>query len=515
VNGVPFFAKGANWIPADTFVTRPTETDYRRLLVAARDVHMNMLRVWGGGIYEPDIFYDICDELGLCVWQDFMFACSTYPTFDSAFMDNVKAEAQDAVGRIRNHACLALWCGNNELEQGLVADEWTATTMSWSDYGLLFDDLLKQVVTDLAPQTDYWPSSPHSPHIDRADWRNPNYGDAHNWQVWHGREPFEFFRTCNHRFVSEFGFQSFPEPRTVQTYTQPQDRNITSFIMEHHQRSMIGNSTIVHYMTDWFRLPTSFDMMLWLSQILQGLGIKYAVEHWRRAMPRTMGALYWQINDCWPVASWSSIDYFGRWKALHYMAKRFFAPLLVSGVEDIEAGTVDVYVTSDLGEDQSAQIRWNLTDLDGVTLSEGTDEVSLRGRQSQHVQTLDFSQQIDSYGKRNLLLWLSLCVAGEQVSSNLITFAKSKHLELRDPGFATDVRQDGENFKLTLTVERPALYAWISFCEFDAKLSDNFVHLLPGQPFEITISGLPENTSLATVREQLKVYSLTDTYFSE
>ena len=511
-NGIPFFAKGANWIPADTFVTRPTRADYHRLLLAARDVNMNMLRVWGGGIYEPDVFYDLCDELGLCVWQDFMFACSTYPTFDQEFMANSKAEAEDAVKRIRHHASLALLCGNNELEQGLVGDDWTATTMSWADYGLLFDDLLKQISNRLAPQTDYWPSSPHTPVIERTNWQSTEYGDTHNWQVWHGRQPFEFYRTIVPRFVSEFGFQSFPEPRTVEAYTLPEDRNITSFIMEHHQRSLIGNSTIVHYMTDWFRLPTSFNMMLWLSQILQGLAIKYAVEHWRRNMPRSMGALFWQINDCWPVASWASIDYFGRWKALHYFAKRFFAPLLVTGVEDLERGTVDLYVTSDLGESQPAQLTWSLTDVDGKTIDSGTRELTVAVRQSQHVETLELAEQVKANGSRNVLLWLALSVGGKVVSTNLVTFARPKHLELRDPAFTANVKQDGQNFTVSLSAERPALYTWLTLSQLDAQFSDNFFDLAPGQPVEITISGLPAGTTLTDVQSQLQLNSLIDTY---
>ena len=512
VNGITFFAKGANWIPADTFVTRLTEADYRRLLQAACDVNMNMLRVWGGGIYEPDMFYNLCDELGLCVWQDFMFACSTYPTFDAAFMGNAKAEAEDAVRRIRHHASLALWCGNNELEQGLVADEWTETTMSWADYGLLFDDLLKDVATNLSPQTDYWPSSPHTPHIDRALWRSPDYGDYHSWEVWHARQPFEFYRTTQHRFISEFGFQSFPEPRTVEAYTLPQDRNITSFVMEHHQRSLIGNSTIVHYMTDWFRLPTSFDKMLWLSQILQGLAIKYAVEHWRRNMPRTMGALYWQINDCWPVASWASIDYFGRWKALHYMARRFFASFLVSGVEDVERGTVEIHVTSDAGEERAGTIEWKLTDLDGKPLAGDSITVAIPARATQLSHTLNLADQIKAHGARGSLLWLALSVDGEAVSTNLVTFARPKHLELGDPAFAVSIRQNGNDFTVTLSVERPALYTWLTLSDLDAAYSDNFVHIAPGQPVEITISALPAGTTLADVQGQLQVNSLVDTY---
>ncbi len=211
-NGVPFFAKGANWIPADAFVTRMTVDDYRHLIQSAADANMNMLRVWGGGIYEQDMFYDLCDEMGICIWQDFMFACSTYPSFDDAFLANVQGEAEDNVRRLRHHPCIALWCGNNELEQGLVGDEWSAGQMSWEDYGKLFDTLIPDVVSELDPDRDYWPCSPHTPSDDRRDFNNPSCGDAHLWDVWHGRKPFEWYRTCTHRFNSEFGFQSFPEP---------------------------------------------------------------------------------------------------------------------------------------------------------------------------------------------------------------------------------------------------------------------------------------------------------------
>ncbi len=208
--------------------------------------------------------------------------------------------------------------------------------MSWEDYSKLFDELMPQIVAELDPETSYWPGSPHTPYDDRRDFNDPRWGDAHIWDVWHGMKPFEFYYTCFHRFNSEFGFQSFPEPQMVRTYTQPEDENITSFIMEYHQRSPSGNSIIMHYLLDWFRLPTSFESTLWLSQILQGMSVKHAVEHWRRTMPRGMGTLYWQLNDCWPVASWSSLDYNGRWKALHHMARHFYAPLLVSGIPDLD-----------------------------------------------------------------------------------------------------------------------------------------------------------------------------------
>ena len=516
VNGVPFFAKGANWIPADTFVTRLTRERYARLLRDAAAANMNMLRVWGGGIYESDAFYDLCDELGLCVWQDFIFACGTYPTFDAAFMANVEAEAQDNVRRLRHHPSLALWCGNNELEMGLVGDAWTDKTMSWDDYSRLFDALLPEVVGRLDPQRDYWPSSPHTPVGDRRDFNNPDSGDAHLWSVWHGKMPFEWYRTCTHRFNSEFGFQSFPEPKTVAIYTLPQDRNITSHVMEHHQRSGIGNTTIMTYLLDWFRLPTSFDMALWLSQILQGMAIKYAVEHWRRGMPRGMGTLYWQLNDCWPVASWSSIDSFGRWKALHYMARRFYAPLLVSAVEDPTTGALEVHLTNDTGERVVGEVTWEAMSVAGERLDGGTLPAVMTARATGPVATLDLAPLLEARGPRDLMVWLDLRVGEAVVSTNWATYARPKHLELLDPRIDVRVGEAGPDggYRVVLTAERPALWAWLETPLWEARFSDNYVHLGPGQPAEIAVyPGVP--VSAEALRESLRVRSLIDTYRTE
>lgn len=512
VNGVPFFAKGANWIPADTFAARVTDDDLDRLLTDAADAHMNMLRVWGGGIYEPDAFYDRCDELGICVWQDFIFSCGTYPAFDKEWMANVRAEVEDNVRRLRHHPSLALWCGNNELEQGLVGKEWTEDTMSWRDYGRLFDRMLPEVVGKLDPDRDYWPGSPHSPRGDREDFNNPECGDAHLWRVWHGREPFEWYRTCTHRFNSEFGFQSFPEPRTVRYYTDPEDRNVTSRIMEHHQRSGIGNSTIIHYMLSWFKLPASFDMTLWLSQILQGMAIKYAVEHWRRRMPAGMGTLYWQLNDCWPVASWSSIDSFGRWKALHYMAARFYAPLLVSGLEDAEKGTVEIHVTSDRMKRVDGVVRWTLTDAQGKRLDGGENAVRAAARRSRRVDTLRLKPYLDAHGPTNLMLWLELEVDGLLVSTNFVTFARPKHLELADPKLSARVTKlRGGTYRVRLSSRRPALWCWLELDGVDARWSDSFFHVRPGQPVDVELTPA-EDLTVAQVRSRLRPRSLFDTY---
>ena len=508
-NGVPFFAKGANWIPADALVTRVTPEQTDALLQSAAEAHFNMVRVWGGGVYETDAFYDACDRLGLCVWQDFMFACSAYPSDDDAFLASVRAEAEDAVRRIRHHAALALWCGNNEIEQGLVGDAWTGDTMAWSDYDRLFNGLLPEVAAALDPDTDYWPGSPHSPGR-REDFNDPTRGDAHLWDVWHGKQPFEWYRTCEHRFCSEFGFQSFPELRTVEAYTEPADRNVTSYVMECHQRSPPGNALILHYLLDWFRLPTDFAQTLRLSQVLQGLAMQYAVEHWRRSMPRGMGTLYWQLNDCWPVASWASIDYFGRWKALHHLARRFYAPLLVSGVED--GPRVTLHVTSDRRQPVQGEVAWTLTDLDGAVVREGRQPVEAAPGANTEAGTLDFAAEVEAHTARGLILWIELAVGGETVARNLVLFARPKHLALREPGIAWTVEAGAPGTaRVTLAAERPALWATVELADADAWTSDNVLHLRPGAPQTIELR-VPDGLTLRDVQARVRVQSLVDTY---
>ncbi len=506
INGVPFFAKGADWIPADPFPARVGRAHYEPLLRAAAEAHMNMLRAWGGGVYEDDAFFDLCDELGLAVWQDFIFACGDYPTTDAAFMANVEAEARDNIRRLRHHPSLALWCGNNELEQGLVGPEWTDTTMSWTDYARLFDDLLPRVVGEEDPQRPYWPASPHTPVGDRADFNDPASGDAHLWGVWHGRLPAESYRTTFHRFISEFGFQSFPEPHVVNAYTLPEDRNLTSYVMEYHQRSGIGNATIMHYLLAWFRMPTSTWGMIWMSQILQAEIIKYAIEHWRRHMPRTMGALYWQLNDIWPGPSWSSLDYQGRWKALQYAARRFFSPLLISGVEDKERGTVDVAVTSDRLEAVGGELRWAVTTTGGERLAEGAQPVTIAPNSVTQTLTVDCAAQLAEAGARRLLVWLELSVNGETVSDNLVTFAPPKHLELPGPAVRLDLqpRADGA-WDVTLTSDQPALWVWLEHEQGPIRASDNFFHLAPG-----AVKRLIVGNTAGLLPDLLRVHSIVD-----
>ena len=523
-NGVAFFSKGANWIPADVFATRVTAGLYEDLLTSAVEANMNMIRVWGGGIYESELFYDLCDELGLCVWQDFMFACSTYPAFEPAFMETVEAEADDAIRQLRHHACLALWCGNNEMEE-IAGDERRHKIMPWDEYKSLFDKLLPSRVAKLDPQRDYCPASPHSSLGPRNNSSNHTSGDAHLWHVWHGRAPLEWFRTSYHRFCSEFGFQSFPEPKTVNTYTQPGDRNVASPIMEHHQRTHIGNTRIMHYMVEDFRMPSTFEDTLWLSQILQARAIQIGVEHWRRNMPRCMGALYWQLNDCWPVASWASIDYLGRWKALHYHTRHFFAPVLLSALENAEKKTVELHISADpmpaapKKASNKASLVWTLVTLAGEVLARETQAVEIKPGKTHRAMTVDLAQVTAEFGQGNVILFADLVQRDEVISSTMATLVKPKGLDLQDPKLTVTVQRsdDPGEFHVHLKSKRPALWTFLDFPsdEIDAHYSDNFVHVHPGGEHVITLvphSASDKPLTVADVKKNLRVRSLVDLY---
>ncbi|MFN8531121.1 MAG: glycoside hydrolase family 2 protein [Anaerolineae bacterium] len=511
INGIPFFAKGANWIPADVFASRMTSDRYEILIKDAAEAHMNMLRVWGGGIYEHDDFYALCDQYGIAIWQDFMFACASYPGFDEAFCRNVAVEAAENVRRLRHHPCVALWCGNNELEQGLVGEEWTAKTMSWTDYSALFDRLLPEIIRQHDPDRAYWPSSPHNPTGDRYQHSNPESGDAHLWDVWHGKKPFEWYRTCYHRFVSEFGFQSFPEPTTMDAVTTADDHNITSYVMEYRQRSGIGNTTIMQYLLEWFRLPTGYERSLWLTQILHGMAMKYAVEHWRRNMPRTMGTLYWQLNDCWQAPSWASIDYHNQWKALHYMAKRFYAPILISGVERPENQSVELYLTNETGETQTGVVRWSVITTKGDLIDQGSFSATAPSRGCQFIQSVNVANALHTYGAHSLLVNLAFECNGAIVSENLVLFARPKHLTLAHPQLKTTVRALGEGrYEVQVESDYPALWVWISAKNLPLKCSDNFFNLMPGQVVTVVVE--KGSADVVEFQNSLQVQSLVDTY---
>ena len=332
VNGINVFAMGADYIPEDNLITRVDRTRTERLLRDCVAANFNTIRVWGGGYYPSDDFYDLCDELGLIVWQDFMFACAVYELSEE-FEKNICFELIDNIKRLRHHASLGLWCGNNEMEMFVDRGTWVSSFKQKSDYVKMYQYLFPKILKEYDPNTFYWPASPSSGG-DFDEPNSPNRGDVHYWDVWHGDKPFSEYRKFFFRYASEFGFQSFPNLKTVKSFTIPEDRNIFSYVMEKHQRNNAANGKIMNYMAQTFLYPTDFSTILYASQLLQAEAIKYGVEHWRRNRGRCMGAIYWQLNDCWPVASWASIDYFGRWKALHYYAKRFFAPVAISCCEE-------------------------------------------------------------------------------------------------------------------------------------------------------------------------------------
>lgn len=511
INGRAVFIKGANWIPADIWPQRVTEGQYAQLLDAAAGAHMNMLRVWGGGIYEAEAFYDGCDERGILVWQDFMFACGTYPTFDPAFMANVEAEARQVVRRLRDRACLAIWCGNNELEQGLVnwdSDAWTPRSMGAADYRRLFDELLPLVVEQEDGITAYIPSSGHTPGSNRADCHDASCGDAHAWSVWFGGETIEAQRNWTYRFMSEFGFQSFPALATVERFTLPEDRNLGSWVMDYHQRSPDGNRKIFQYLLDWFQPPAAFAELLWRTQLIQAICIQVAAEHARRIQGRMDGLLYWQLNDIWPGATWSSIDVYGNWKALHYLAKRFFAPVLISLKEDCAVGTVEVHVSNHRPEAFRGRVRWQLTDAAGSLLASGEAEAAVPSQSNRLITTVDAQQwrerkgrvrlplecqthaNIPLAGDRDTLFWAVCEENGNEVSRNLAAFARPKYWELRPARFTvtTSSLPDGRS-RILIHSDVCAPWTRIDCHGRATSLSDNFLHISPELPAEIIADG--------------------------
>ena len=507
VNGVPIFAKGSNWIPADSFPTRISDEHLDGLLRSAVASHQNMLRVWGGGFYEEDRFYDLCDRYGILVWQDMIFSCSVYAFDDPEFQENLRVEIAENVARLRHHASLALWCGNNEMEMGWEYWGWMQKAQVFRDaYDRFFHKILPAWVKELDPDHTYWPSSPSSetPFIDS---NGQKQGDAHYWDVWHGRKPFTAYRDQYPRFMSEFGFQSLPPLETVRTYAEEKDWNMTSYIMEWHQRSGSGNGLMIGQMTDTFKMPKDFPSLVYLSMVLQAEGIRYGVEHWRRNKDRVSGTLIWQLNDCWPVASWASLDYFGRWKALHYAAKRFYAPVLLS-IED-KIDQMNVYVTSDLTEPWGGSLSWSLVTIDGRVLKSGLQAVALAPLDSVKVCSEKFDLTPEQ--RREVVFLAELEHHGKRVALNVATTGPNKHLNLVEPGIKAEVRKVKGEMEIKMTAHSLARFVELKIAGKDVVFSDNYFDLPAGAT--VTVTGkIPGGMTLAQVRKALKVHSLFDSF---
>lgn len=478
INGVPVFAKGGNWIPADSFPSRITKDKYRYLLKSVRDSNMNMLRVWGGGIYEADAFYELCDEMGILVWQDFMFACSMYPA-SQEFLDNVRAEASDNVKRLRNHPSIVLWAGNNEIEAGWRNWGWRQTLPAslWDDYQKIFEGVLREVCASFDPSRPYWPSSPHGGLDD--DPNSSRSGDVHFWNVWHAAEPFSDYEKQKPRFMSEYGFQSFPNIETIRSFTIPTDRDIESPIMLAHQRHPRGNQLVREYMLRDYAQPKDFESLLYVSQVLQAEGIRIGAEHLRRIMPHNMGSLYWQINDCWPVASWSSIDYFGRWKALQYYARRFYSDLLISPTAQKEY--LKLYVVSDRTRPIPAQIRVTLMNFDGTIVKTFVRDVNVAPLTSRSYFDLRIAELMEGTDVKNAVVYCELLVNGKVVSSHDFFFASFKELAFSRPTITSAVTRLGGGFKIKLSSDKFAKAVYLSVADHDGFFSDNYFNLAPGR----------------------------------
>lgn len=503
VNGVRIFAMGADYIPEDNLLGRVTAERTYELLKQARDAHFNCIRVWGGGNYPYDAFWDACDELGLIVWADFMFACAVYdltPEFEA----NIRQELIDNIKRIRHHASLGLWCGNNEMEMFVDQGRWVTCHRQKSDYVKMYEYIIPKILEIYDPNTFYWPASPSS----GGAFDDPNgesRGDVHYWEVWHGDKPITEYRKFYFRYLSEFGFQSFPSLKTCETFTEPEDRNIFSYVMEKHQRNKTANGKIMNYMEQTFLYPTSFDTVLYASQLLQAEAIRYGVEHFRRNRGRCMGTVIWQLNDCWPVASWSSIDYCGRWKALHYYAKRFFAPLMLSCAEEgiLTQDTnpnaepyhvrksIHLNVANETMSDQEVTVRYALRNADGEILREGSVSLTVPALSSGWLSKEDME---DAELYSNYVSY-EMETEGKVISGGSVMFCAPKHFRFHDP----KLRVRAEGNELVVTACAYARSVEIINEDDDMLLEDNYFDMNGGERRIRIVRGNPTGLKIRSV----------------
>lgn len=517
LNGVPIFAKGANYIPNDVFIPRVSDGKYDSLLKSAVAANMNMLRVWGGGFYEKEVFYQRCDQYGILLWQDFMFACSMYPG-DEAFLENVKKEAEYNVKRLRNHASIALWCGNNEIDVAWAQFQensgwgWKQKyspeqrDQIWKAYYEVFHKILPQSVEKNHPQAFYWPSSPYDKDSTHATSNNTN-GDIHYWGVWHGEHDFEQFTKHIGRFMSEYGFQSFPEMATVKKFTIAEDRDITSKVMAAHQRSGIGNMRIKSYMEQYYQLPASFEHQLYLGQVLQAEGMKVGFEAHRRAMPYNMGTLYWQINDCWPVASWSGMDYYQNWKGLHYFAQKAFKNLLVSPFVENEA--LHIQVVSDSLKGFEAELLAELKDFKGNLIWSQRLKTNIKPNASEKLLTVSLKTLFEKAGKKQSVLSVQLLEGARVLADNVFYFDRVKNLELPKVNLSFETKELGNSVEIRLTTDQLAKNVYLYYEDIEGQFSDNYFDLLPSATKVIVFT--PKKQQAFDI-QKLKIISVRDTY---
>jgi beta-mannosidase len=511
VNDIPVFMKGANWIPADHFLPRVTPEKYRTLLLAARDANMNMLRVWGGGVYEDDKFYDLCDSLGMMVWQDFMFACAMYPG-DAEFLDNVKNEVKDNVQRLRNHPCIALWCGNNEIDEGWKNWGWQKqyhyeardSAVIWNNYRKLFHEMIPAELSRLDSSRSYWESSPS---IGWGHAESLAEGDSHYWGVWWGMEPFEKYSKKTGRFVSEYGFQGMPSSKAIETFTLPQDRTLKSAAIKNHQKHKTGFETIDQYMNGWFRKPTDFEGYRYISQLLQAEGLRTAIEAHRRAKPYCMGSLYWQLNDCWPVTSWSSIDYTGAWKASHYAVKESFQNYLIS-VDDT-GKYLSVYIIKEDTGFRKATLMITVEDFSGSVLRRDSAFTYLSSDRATLVYKTEMENFPVLYNLSRTFIRLELRDHSQVITSRNYFFKKPKDLLLDKVQVQYTVKQELDHVSISLTGTTLAKYVFLEVQGEEIHFSENFFDLAAHEIKTVTVQ---TNLPALEIEKKLQVRTLSDPY---
>ncbi|GAB1482049.1 hypothetical protein MASR2M78_08640 [Treponema sp.] len=524
MNGRDIWAKGANWIPFDAMPGKLTEERYRYLLESMVSANMNMVRVWGGGQYEKDIFYDLCDELGILVWQDMMFSCSMYPA-NKEFLDDVRLEVADQVARLKDHPCLALWCGNNENVGALT---WYPETRAFRDryiidYDRLNEGAVGSVIRALDPDHAWWPSSPSAGPADYSDcWHSDNRGDMHYWSVWHEGKAFEAYYDVTPRFCSEFGYQSFPSSSGIDSYCPENERNLTSPTMEHHQKNPRGNSIIIENFSRYFRFPEGFDAMLYLSQVQQALAIKTAVEYWRSRRPVCMGALYWQLDDCWPVASWSSIEYSGKWKLLHYAAARFFAPQALIAFKKGDRASIFL-LNDELGE-LAGSLSLRALGFDGKEIWKKNIEARARGEAATEVWSASLEEMGFNPEKAFLVGEFTPNRAGKsQEGRNQrgtepfkteLFLCEPKRCELLAPELHFELGNDEQGLFVDVEATAPAFYVSLDAGDLPLRWEDNLITLLSNEKRRIRCipdTGAKKLTA-GSLKDALKVYTLRDSY---
>ena len=523
VNGIPIFAKGANVVPFDSFPSRVPVAQIRDILQSAKDANMNIIRIWGGGYYETQEFYELCDEMGIVVWQDFMFGNPWQPGTYS-FKQNVAQEVEFQLKRLRNHPSIVLWCGNNEQENNFLQDSLHVSQIArlqmWQDYLTVFSGIIPTLVARYDPAAAYWPSSPSGDYeetkamnyraLENGDdvGGNEESGDTHDYSVWTSstllpKVPFSSEEDRHYRFVSEYGFQSMPEMRTIDSFTLPQDRTSTSTpVMTVHQKDPAGYATMLDYIRQYYGQPKDFSSLVYASQVVQAEFIKVVAEHLRRDMPRTMGSIFWQLNDCWPVVSPSSIDYYGRWKALQYYARRFYSPLLVSS--RLKDGSLNISVVSDETTPTVASLRVRVMKFDGTMLTTQTQNIAIPALSSKVYLQIPTQPYSDS---AKTVATMDLTVNGKQVSSNLMYLAPTPDVHLPAAQIASQLTPANGEYEVRLSSKVLARDVYVSFGDHDAKFSDNYIDLLPGETATIVVHS---PASVAELQSSMKVMSLVD-----